>query len=84
MIKYGKQNPLRLALPALDKAFGDATLVIPQRGGIWVGSDCWVTYGSPEDLIVMRAKGCGKFQRNVIKALRGKVPFYVIRGGEIK
>lgn len=88
MIRYGRQNPLRLALPALKREFW---IVIPQRGGIWVGSDFWVTYGSPEDLIVRPWKGSSaKSLRRVIRALK-TTKLYIIKGssfslkeGEVK
>jgi len=73
-MKYGPQNPLRYALAALRQAKRHGELppsVIPQRGGIWVGAENWVTYGSPEDLIVMKAVGGHEsFRKRTARILR--------------
>jgi len=77
-MKYGFRNPLRHALKALR---GKYLTVIPQRGGIWIGSDVWVTYGSEDDLIVERARGAKEsFRDNVMKTLKA-TGLYIIKGG---
>ncbi len=76
-MKYGKQNPLRLALPILKKKY---LIVIPQRGGIWVGSDVWVTYGSPEDLIVQRAKGVKESVRKGVMRILKATGLHILKG----
>ena len=77
-VKYGRKNPLRLALRVLKK---EALFLVRQRGGIWIGTDLWVTHGSPEDLIVMRWRGAKEVQRRRVMKLLEATGLPVIKGG---
>lgn len=77
-MRYGKQNPLRLALPILKKRY---LIVVPQRGGIWVGGDIWVTYGSPEVFIVDRERRARESLRREVMTALETTKLGVLKGG---